>query len=130
MNAIFTVWISTFGNMENLYSDGELGLTNDSAKAQFKRMGITLKVRAPGQHARYVERHGAILRVTMHLTEEQCKREGISVHIDMLTAQSLFVCNALTTVGQATPGALSTAHESAVHAADQGFATYRGRATD
>jgi hypothetical protein len=39
----------------------------------------------------------------MHLTEDQCKREGIPITIKMLVAQSLFVLNAMTTVGESTP---------------------------
>ena len=58
--------------MTQLYTDGEGGLNSNEAKDFLKRQGIELKVRAPEQHARYVERHGALLRVSMHLIEEQC----------------------------------------------------------
>ena len=42
-------------------------------------------------------------RVCMHIMEEQCKREGITITINMLNAMSIFAGNCLTTVGQGTP---------------------------
>ena len=76
--------------MTQLYTDGEGGLNSNEAKDFLKRQGIELKVRAPEQHARYVERHGALLRVAMHLIEEQCQREGVPITIHALLAQALF----------------------------------------
>ena len=67
--------------MDTLYFDGESGLSTESAKDKLKRLGTVLKIRAPGQHAQYAERHGAILRITMHLIEEQCKREGVDITV-------------------------------------------------
>ena len=61
------------------------------------------QIRAPEQHARYVERHGALLRRAMHLTQAQCEREGVAITIKTLLAQCIFVCNALTSVGGVTP---------------------------
>lgn len=76
--------------MQQLISDGELGLTNP-AEARLRRLGITLKVRAPGQHARFVERRGAILRTTMHCMESKLIREGIAVDMDSLLSEATFV---------------------------------------
>ena len=53
LDAIHTIWISVFGPMTTLYFDGEAGLSTDSAKQHLKRLGIDLKVRAPGQHSQY-----------------------------------------------------------------------------
>ena len=103
LNAVFETWIAVFGPPENLISDGESGLTSQAGKDHLKRQGVNLRVRAPEQHARFAERYGAILRVCMHVTEEQCQREGIPITIEMLVAQCLFVGNSLTTVGTQTP---------------------------
>lgn len=103
LDSIHSIWIAVFGPMQELYFDGESGLTTDYAKAHLKRLGVDLKIRAPGQHAQYAERHGALLRIVMHLTEDQCKREGIPITMKMLVTQSLFVLNAMTTVGDSSP---------------------------
>ena len=103
LDALHVCWISIFGAMQKLYSDGESGMTSGNSKQHFIRQGIELKIRAPEQHARHIERYGAILRVCMHVTEEQCKREGIAITIKMLLAQCLFMGNSLTSVGSATP---------------------------
>ena len=63
LDCLHGVWIGTHGPMVQLYIDGESGLNTDSAKASIGRDGTILKTRAPGQHARFIERHGAILRV-------------------------------------------------------------------
>ena len=102
--ALNSVWISMFGPMENLYTDGESGFTADAMRSYLKTVGITLKVRAPNQHAVYVERHGAVLRLAMHLTESQCKREGLDISIVELAAQGFFCGNSLTsTASGVTP---------------------------
>ena len=75
LDAIHSTWISIHGPPEFLYTDGESGLTTDSAKAHMVNQGIQLKIRAPQQHAVFIERRGAILRVCMHVIEEQAKRE-------------------------------------------------------
>ena len=103
LDCIHTIWIAVFGPMEELYFDGEGGLGTQSAKDHLKRLGVTIKIRAPEQHAQYAERHGALLRLVMHLTEEQCKREGLRITARCLLAQSLFVCNAMQSTGNATP---------------------------
>ena len=103
LDALYGLWVGLHGPMENFHIDGESGLNSDRAKAQLKRDGITLRPRAPGQHARFVERYGALLRACMHLCEEQCKREGVTISLEMLIAQALFAGNAMTSVGNATP---------------------------
>ena len=70
---------------------------------ELKRRGITIDIRAPRQHARFIERRGAILRRSMHTTEEQMLREGLTVQFDTLVANAFFAGNALTHVGGVTP---------------------------
>ena len=103
LDTIHASWIAIFGPMEELYFDGESGLSTTSAADHLKRLGVAIKIRAPEQHAQYAERHGALLRMVMHLTEEQCVREGIMITVTMLLSQALFVLNAMTTVGDHTP---------------------------
>lgn len=68
-----------------------------------KRHGITIRLRAPGQHARMLERRGALVRHTMHTSEEQLRKEGITVTIRQLLAEAVFAGNALVSVGGVTP---------------------------
>ena len=70
---------------------------------ELKRRGVTIDVRAPQQHARFIERRGAILRHAMHTTEEQMQREGLPCTFDSLLAHSIFAGNSLTHVGGVTP---------------------------
>ena len=57
----------------------------------------------PAAHARMVERRQATMRYVMHKTEDQAKREGITIEFDILCAEACFAGNALTNVGGATP---------------------------
>ena len=96
-------WIAIFGPPNLLVTDPENGLNNDSAKARIKRLGTELKVRGKDQHARYIERRGAILRKAMHTFEDQARREGIEINFTELLANCVFVGNAMTHVGGVTP---------------------------
>jgi len=89
--------------MQEIICDGELGIMGDSAQARLKRLGIEPKVRAPGQHARFIERRGAILRQTLHCLESQLAREGVVSKIDHLLSEAVFAGNALIHVGGVTP---------------------------
>ena len=53
------MWCQRQGPTEILYMDGEGALSNDVAKASLRRLGATLRVRAPGQHANYIEARNA-----------------------------------------------------------------------
>jgi hypothetical protein len=65
-------WISIHGPMKELVADGEAGWAKSGlAHAYYERHGITLNVRAKEQHARFIERRGALLRHTLHLIEGQ-----------------------------------------------------------
>ena len=58
---------------------------------------------APGQHARFIERRGAMLRQSLHCLESQLMREGISAEFDVLLAEAVFAGNALIHIGGVTP---------------------------
>ncbi|CAE7940212.1 unnamed protein product [Symbiodinium sp. KB8] len=101
--ALQTAWIGIHGPMECLVSDGESGLWKEEIAGRLKRQGVTLKPRAPQQHARFIERRGAVLRVTMHVMQEQLDREGLVYTFPSLLAEAIFAGNALTHVGGSTP---------------------------
>lgn len=103
MSAMHKIWLSTHGPMQTLISDGELGITGDSMRSKLKRLGISLKIRAPGQHARFIERRGAILRTTLHCIESQMIREGVQASMEALLSEAVFAGNALVHVGGVTP---------------------------
>lgn len=102
---ISTAWISLFGPMRTLVTDPESGLNTANATAHLKRLGTNLKVRGKDQHARYIERRGAILRHALHVMDTQAVREGIGIDLFFkdLLAQCVFCGNSLTHVGGSTP---------------------------
>ena len=102
-SALHKCWITTHGPMQYLICDGELGIMGPTAQSRLKRLGIEPKIRAPGQHARFIERRGAILRQSLHCLESQLMREGISAEFDVLLAEAVFAGNALIHIGGVTP---------------------------
>lgn len=103
VEALFTTWITIYGPMEVLYVDGESGISSQESQPRLKRESIKLEVRTPGQHVQYFEHRGAILRHTMHVEEEYCKKEGLTVSAQMLLAMCVFCGNALVSTGGTTP---------------------------
>ena len=101
--AIDTTWIQIFGPFTTLITDGETSLASGEADAYFKRRGIQHRVRAPQQHARMIERRGALLRHAMHCAESQLEAEGVTVTGKMLLAECIFAGNAMTSYNGATP---------------------------
>ena len=89
--------------MELFIVDGEGGMTSTYFVEEMKRRGVTVDIRAPRRHARFIERRGAILRHAMHTAEDQMERKGVVVHFDFLAAHSIFAGNSLTRVGGVTP---------------------------
>ena len=81
--------------MEIYITDGQSGMNTAEAKAELKRPGTELRVRAPGQHARIIEIRNAMLRQVMHLIEEDLKRFNITTPFKRLLGEAIFVCNAL-----------------------------------
>ena len=116
------LWIGRHGPPECLVCDGESGYGTEEALRYFKSHGVTFKKRAPGQHARYIERRGALLRLQMHITEEQAKRESIEVRFKTLLSRATFTTNAtlFRWRSHAIPGSLRTAASMATRAAAGG----------
>ena len=102
-DALHKSWLTAHGPMQQLICDGELGLMSPSAQSRLRRLGIEPKLRAPGQHARFIERRGALLRLSMHCIEAQLTREGVDSSIDAVLSEAVFAGNALIHVGGVTP---------------------------
>ena len=67
MKAIDALWVATHGPMEELIVDGESGIVrSEKTREYLHRKGIKLHPRAKDQHARYIERRGALLRGIIH----------------------------------------------------------------
>ena len=101
--AFTTCWVGQFGPPEILYMDGESGMWRPDIADRIRRLGCDFKLRAPQQHARYIERRGAVLRAQLHTMEEQLEREGIVYTFPALLAEAVFAGNSLTHVGGSTP---------------------------
>ena len=79
MTALDDLWVSSHGAPRELIVDGETGIVKSHLTTQYlARKGIKLHVRAKDQHARFIERRGALLRDTIHRIESQLKEEGLA----------------------------------------------------
>ena len=103
LDAYATSWVQRHGPLEVLYMDGESGLNNEEAKAELKRLGTELRIRAPGQHANLIEARNGVLRHVMHLIEEDLKRFGADISFKRLLGEGIFVCNAFTFYNGVSP---------------------------
>ena len=65
--AYLTLWYQRHGPFQTLYSDGEMAINCEETKAFLAKLGTTLRTKAPGQHAHYIEARNGILRHTMPL---------------------------------------------------------------
>ena len=105
MTAIHRAWITTHGPMKELIMDGERSVAESfRSKSFLARLGITLTVRAPDQHARYVERRGKLLRDVIHRIDGQLQREGLTeIPFEFRLSEAVFAGNALVSVNNTTP---------------------------
>ena len=68
------------------------------------RLSIKLKVRARDQHARYIERRGALLRDVLHRIDMEMGHGGLTnVPFKYRLSEAAFAGNALVSVNQSTP---------------------------
>ena len=72
-----SLWLTTHGPMNSFIVDGEKGMTSEEFHNRLKARGIKLEIRAVQQHARYIERRGAILRLALHHLETQVENDGL-----------------------------------------------------
>ena len=90
--------------MKELFIDGETGIVaSDPSNTYLRRQSIRLRVRAKDQHARFIERRGALLRDQIHRTESQLEVEGLKVPFPLVLAEAVFCGNALLSVRDSTP---------------------------
>ena len=93
------------GPPKELITDGESGIVVAQKTTEYlARRGIKLHVRGKDQHARHVERRGALLRETIHRVESQMREEGlVGVPFVCVPAECVLAGNAMLTVGGSTP---------------------------
>ena len=105
IKALHSTWISIHGPMKELIMDGESGVAASALAGSFlSRLGIKYIPRAPQQHARIVERRGALLRDVIHRIDAQLKIEGLlDIPFEYRLAEAVFAGNALVTVNNTTP---------------------------
>ena len=108
VNGIQIIWVHMHGSMNELIVDGERAVQSWQADKYFDNHGIRCHVRAKGQHARFIERRGALIRDTLRRMESDLKRQGIEgVPFPYILAEATFCSNALLSVNNTTPyGAL------------------------
>ena len=104
MAAIDELWISTHGAPKEFICDGESGIArSEQCKRFLARKGVSLHVRGKDQHARFIERRGALLRDCVHRIEGQLKEEGLEMPFHSILAEATFCGNALLAVNGSTP---------------------------
>lgn len=103
LNAIDTAWVSIYGPMKVLISDGEQGLDNDESTWYFQVRGIQKRTAAVGQHVRIADRRVQILRNTIHKVSDQLASDGIVMPFVRVLSESTFVINTITSIGGISP---------------------------
>ena len=74
-NAIDELWVSTHGAPKELIVDGEAGIARSDYTNQYlARKGVRLHVRGKDQHARFIERRGALEEPTIRGPRHQRRR--------------------------------------------------------
>ena len=88
-----------------MIKDGESGVAASArAGSLLSRLGIKFVPHAPQQHARIVERRGALFRDVTHRIDAQLKIEGLlDIPFEYRMAEAVFAGNALVTVNNTTP---------------------------
>ena len=91
--------------MRELIMDGESGIAASARAGSFlSRLGIKFIPRAPQQHARIIERHGALFRDVIHRIDAQLDIEGLlDIPFAYRMAEAVFAGNSLVTVNNTTP---------------------------
>ena len=75
MKAIDTLWVSIHWPPKELITDGESGIAISQLTQEYiDRKSVKLHVRGKDQHARFIERRGALLRDTIHRVESQLNK--------------------------------------------------------
>ncbi len=79
-NVIDELWVFTHCAPKELILDGESGISRSKyTNPYLARRGFRLLVRGKVQHARFIERRGALFRDTVYRIEGQLKEEGIEM---------------------------------------------------
>ena len=90
--------------MKELILDGESGISRSEYTNQYlARKGVCLQVRGKDQHARFIERRGALFRDTIHRIEGQLREEGIEMPFHSILAEAVFCGNALLSINGSSP---------------------------
>ncbi len=102
--ALGTAWINIHGPPKELITDQEGGLAQSKETTEWLHtLGIKLHTRGKDQHARYIERRGALTRDVIHKIEEQLKSEGLEVPFHSILAEAVFCGSALLCINGCTP---------------------------
>ena len=69
-----------------------------------RKKTINVTIRAPGQHARSIERRGALLRESLHKIDTQLDQEQIhDIPFPQRLIEAVFAGNASISISNATP---------------------------
>ena len=111
LKGILNHWIRFFGPMLVLTTDQETALMGPTAAIEFERMNITRNPKgttageASKQHTGtgIVERHVALLKLTMQKMKAECERQGLVVEDDDIAVEAAMSHNICITYGGYTP---------------------------
>ena len=105
ITAIDECRVSHHGPMKELILDGETALAKGlESREYFARKTIEVTFRAPGRHARFIERRGALLRESLHKIDTQLGHEQIhDIPFPQRLSEAVFAGSALISINNATP---------------------------
>jgi len=103
INALDTSWIRPYGPMTTLETDQEGAWNSDEARVYLTRQNIKLVLKGKDAHAKMLEIHNKILRITFLKTKSQALQEGLRTTHDLLLTTALTAKNSLFTIGNTTP---------------------------
>ena len=103
--AIDKIWVGLHGPPKELIVDGETAIVRHwESHIYFDQKGIKVHMRAPNQHARFIERRGSILRDMLHRMDSQLASESISnIPFAQRLSEMTFAMNALLSIDGTSP---------------------------
>jgi len=103
IHALEMSWIRPYGPMDTLISDQESGLNSDEARVFLSRTGIVLELVGVDDHAKMIEKHNHILRLTYLKLRSQAIEQGLNVPNEHLLTCCVTAKNSTFAVGDTTP---------------------------
>ena len=114
IHAFEITWVRPYGNPQYLESDQEGAWNSDEGRVYLSRLGIELDLKGVDAHAKMLEKHNHLLRLTFLKLRSQAIQEGIQATKQHLLTCAVTAKNCLFTIGDTTPMIAVFGRQSAV----------------